>query len=450
MSQRQLHIISLGCPKTRVDSELILGLARLHGWSLTPTLSEADVVLINTCSFLQSAVEESIDTILEVTSTRSPRCEAVVVSGCLPSRYGVASLREALPEVDVFLTTHDFTSIERLFAGEAQAADLSRVPAAACHVDSGVFEKRALARPQSYAYLKISEGCDRHCAFCMIPTIRGKQVSRTVPSLVREAKALVAGGVKEIILIAQELTHYGADIGLKNGLLTLLDALEDIDGLVWIRLMYAYPWQFGEALIGRLGRGKVLPYVDIPLQHVSQSILKSMRRHVSEQAQRDLLERLREDERVVIRSTVIVGFPGETDADFDALCRWVEEVRFDRLGVFPFSAEEGTVAASLPDPVSEEVKAARYDILMRLQQGIQAQKMRSLVGERLRVLVDGRSEEHEFVFQGRYYGQAPEVDGVVYLSDEFGDYDDFSCGQFVDVEVTDASEYDIVGAVFSP
>ncbi len=460
---KRLHIVSLGCPKARVDSELIAGLAFAHGWQLTHEAHAADIIVINTCGFLQSAIEESIDHILEAVEYKSNNTDKgsdltqhpntkpqIVVTGCLPSRYGIEVLKKELPEVDYFFDTHHFTAIEKLFEPTQQSQNT--VPAKlSCHHDtpSATFEKRRLAQPQSYAYLKISEGCDRQCAFCVIPQIRGKQVSRSINSLVREAQQLADFGVVELVLVAQELTHYGADIGLKNGLLQLLDKLEKIEKIRWIRLMYAYPWGFDERLIQRLGTGKILPYIDIPLQHVSQPILKAMRRNVTEKKQRQLIEKLRSHDEMTIRTSMIVGFPGESDEDFQALCRWIEEIQFDRLGVFTFCAEESTPAANMPMQIDEKCKEERYHEIMRIQQNIQAKKMQALIGKQLTVLVDGISPEHELVTQARYHGQAPEVDGVVFLSDEFARFETPRMGQFVDVEITEASEYDVVGEILS-
>lgn len=438
--KKNLHILSLGCPKARVDTEVMLGLLRKRGWNLTPDPARADAIVINTCAFLQDSIEESIDEILAYADYKQGRCKKLVVTGCLPSRFesDMADLRESLPEVDAFLTTRQLDAI-------VQAVD-------AVHPDPDVdyFLARELASKQSYAYLKVSEGCNRRCSFCTIPSIRGKQVSRPLDSLIREAEGLAASGVREIVLVAQELTGYGSDLGMKDGIIQVIDALEKIDGIEWVRLLYAYPWNFSDALLERVGTGKVVPYIDIPLQHVSQHILDDMRRHVTREEQDRLLRRLREIPGMVLRTSLIAGYPGETEADVDELIDWIRDIRFDRLGVFVYSAEQGTPAGDRPDQLPLEVRVERRDRIMAAQQEISASMMADLVGSHLRVLVDGYSPEHELVLTGRYYGQAPEVDGQVFLSYENCDCDMAEVGDFVDVEVTDATEYDLVGNVLDP
>lgn len=438
--KKNLHILSLGCPKARVDTEVMLGLLRKRGWNLTPDPARADAIVINTCAFLQDSIEESIDEILAYADYKQGRCKKLVVTGCLPSRFesDMADLRESLPEVDAFLTTRQLDAI-------VQAVD-------AVHPDPDVdyFLARELASKQSYAYLKVSEGCNRRCSFCTIPSIRGKQVSRPLDSLIREAEGLAASGVREIVLVAQELTGYGSDLGMKDGIIQVIDALEKIDGIEWVRLLYAYPWNFSDALLERVGTGKVVPYVDIPLQHVSQHILDDMRRHVTREEQDRLLRRLREIPGMVLRTSLIAGYPGETEADVDELIDWIRDIRFDRLGVFVYSAEQGTPAGDRPDQLPLEVRVERRDRIMAAQQEISASMMADLVGSHLRILVDGYSPEHELVLTGRYYGQAPEVDGQVFLSYENCDCDMAEVGDFVDVEVSDATEYDLVGNVLDP
>lgn len=436
----KLYLISLGCPKTRVDSELMLGLLRNQGWTLTEEPEKADAILVSTCAFLQSSIEESIDTILEMADYKQGRCKKLVVAGCLPSRYEkeMDELKAALPEVDTFLTTFQLPDI-------IHAIQLPKAPQA---VYPDPFLLRDLVDRQSFAYLKISEGCDRRCSFCAIPLIRGKQVSRPIDSLVTEARMLADKGVRELVLVAQELTHYGHDIGLEDALLRLLDQLEPIPGIEWIRLMYTYPWNFTQPLIERIGQGKILPYVDIPLQHVSQHILDDMRRSVRQEKQDALLRRLREIPGIVLRTSLIAGYPGETEEDVDQLIQWIREIQFDRLGVFEYSPEPGTPAGERKDQLPDHVKAERRDRIMAAQQEIQAAKMAELIGRELDVLVDGVSPEHELVLQGRYYGQAPEgIDGQVYLSYENTLKEPAQIGDIVRVRVSDAREYDLLGDV---
>ena len=435
---KNLHLISLGCPKARVDSEVMLGLLHNEGWQLTPYPEEADAILISTCAFLQSSIEESIDEILEAADYKQGRCKKLIVAGCLPSRFKseMEELKQSLPEVDAFIQTNSLHEIVH-----ALNAPKYTDP------DSDYFLARRLAGKQSYSYLKISEGCNRKCSFCVIPMIRGKQISRPMDSLVTEAKMLADNGVRELVLVAQELTGYGSDLGMEDGLLKLLDQIEPIDGISWIRLMYAYPWNFSDALVARVGRGKILPYVDIPLQHVSQHILDDMRRHIDRASQDALLHKLRAIPNMVLRTSLIAGYPGETEEDVAELEAWMKEIRFDRLGVFDYSPEPGTPAGERKDQIPEEERKARRDHLMEVQQAIQAEKMAAMVGQTLDVLVDGYSEEHELVQEGRYYGQAPEIDGKIYLSYEACEREMVDIGEFVRVEVAESSEYDLVGRV---
>ena len=358
--KKNLHILSLGCPKARVDTEVMLGQLRKTGWSLTPDPERADAIVINTCAFLQESIEESIDEILAYADYKRGRCKKLIVAGCLPSRFEAEmdDLRSSLPEVDEFLTTRQIDGIVHAVDGIYPDPDRD------------YFLERELASKQSFAYLKISEGCNRRCSFCTIPSIRGKQVSRPLESLIREAEGLAAAGVKEIVLVAQELTGYGTDIGLKDGIIQVIDAIEKIDGIEWIRMLYAYPWNFSDALLERVGQGKLLPYVDIPLQHVSQHILDDMRRHVTRDEQDRLLRRLRDIPGLVLRTSLIAGYPGETEDDVDELIDWIREIRFDRLGVFVYSAEPGTPAGDRADQIPLEVRQARRDRIMEAQQEI--------------------------------------------------------------------------------
>ncbi len=438
--KNKLHLVSLGCPKARVDSELMLGMLRAEGWELTPDPEEADAILVNTCAFLQSSTEESIDTILECADYKENKCKKLVVAGCLPSRYegSMDELKASLPEVDSFITTRNIPDI----------LNAIRLPKQVERNYPDPFLLRDLAGKQSFAYLKISEGCDRRCSFCAIPLIRGRQLSRPIDSLVTEAKQLADKGVRELVLVAQELTRYGHDIDLQDGLLRLLDEIEPIPGIEWIRLMYTYPWNFSDALINRVGRGKILPYVDIPLQHVSQHILDDMNRSVKQETQDRLLRRLREIPGIVLRTSLIAGFPGETEEDVQELIDWIREIRFDRLGVFEYSAEEGTVAGYRSDQIPDEIKVERRDRIMEAQQAIQAEKMAAMIGQELDVLVDGPSPEHELVLTGRYYGQAPEgIDGQIYLSYEHSDKEPAQIGDIVRCRISDAREYDLLGDV---
>ncbi len=443
LSRKRVHIVSLGCPKNRVDSELMIGQLQGNGYTLVDEPGDADVLVVNTCAFIESAKEESIETILEMAEYKqSGSAERLVVTGCMAQRYAT-ELQAEMPEVDTFLGTNEFKRITSAAAGVLP--DRSYVTYGSALYTSD--EARVNTVRAGSAYLKIAEGCNRTCSFCIIPKIRGKQVSRPLDDLIAEARILGASGVKEISLIAQDLTSYGVDIGQKGGLEELLVQLEDVKGIEWVRLHYAYPWGFTDRLLDIVRQSnKVLPYVDMPLQHISDNILKAMRRNVRREAQRDLLARLREVPDMVIRTVFITGFPGETDADFDDLCDWMQDVKFDRVGVFAYSREENTTAFDMPNQVPLAIAEQRRDHLMELQQAISRKKNEDLIGRRLKVLVDGVSEEHELVFEGRHYGQALDIDGVVYLSFEDG-APMVTPGEFVEVEIDDATEYDLVGVV---
>ena len=409
----RVYFRSLGCPKNRLDSEVMLGTLALGGYAIAECLEDADVVVVNTCSFIESAREESIEAILEVAGLReSGRLRGLVVAGCLPQRYG-AELAKELPEVDAFVGTGHFqditTILDDALAGRGRGV----------YVDAGrthLYDEqdpRVLIGPSHSAYLKISEGCDRICSFCAIPGIRGRFQSRTVQSVLAEARQLAEAGVRELNLVAQDATAFGKDTTGRPDLAALLRALDDVEGLDWIRQLYLYPTAVTDALIEVLGSGKrVLPYVDVPLQHASDRILKRMQRGATEARQRALVERLRTGiPNLTLRTTFIVGFPGETDEDFEKLCDFVREVRFDRVGVFRYSDEEGTTAFDLGEKVPRGVARARHRRLMGIQREIMREKLAAHVGTTLPVLVDEAGERP----RGRLTSQAPEIDGVVFL-----------------------------------
>lgn len=442
---KTVHVVSLGCPKARVDTEVMIGRMRAAGYELTPFPELADAIVVNTCSFLQSAIDESIDTILEMADHKTDGpCKNLIVTGCLPSRYGT-DLADELPEVDTFLGTSDLFRI-----GDA----LGRTLPDRAYIREGSYlyeNEPGAGRFQTTrgasAYLKIAEGCNRTCTFCIIPNIRGKQRSRPIDTVVEESRLLAAQGIKELVLVAQDLTSYGVDLGDKRSLVQLLKKLEAVPGVEWIRMMYAYPWNFTDELLDVLRDSeKVVRYVDMPLQHISARILKDMRRNVQRDKQAELIARLRDIDGMVLRTTLITGFPGETDAEFQELVDWIEEVEFDRLGVFAYSEEPGTPAATREDQVEVAVREQRRDHIMAVQQAIHARKMDAMIGRRLKVLVDGPSDEHPLVLEGRYYGQAPEIDGNVYLS--FDDGGSLAMpGDMVEITVEQAAEYDLLGVV---
>ncbi|HMV66890.1 MAG TPA: 30S ribosomal protein S12 methylthiotransferase RimO [Myxococcota bacterium] len=444
MEPRKVHVVSLGCPKARVDTEVMLGLAKQGGWVLTDDPAEADALVVNTCSFLESAVKESVDTILELGQHKAARPGTrLVVTGCLPSRYG-AELVDELPEVDTFLGTSDIHRIGEALGGELP--DRAYIRQGYSHLYEGIDDARVTTTRGATAFLKLAEGCNRTCTFCVIPAIRGRQRSRPIEAVVEEARRLAGAGIQELVLVAQDLTSYGTDLGDRRSLVRLLRELEQVD-VRWVRLMYAYPWNFTDELLDLVASSdKVVRYVDMPLQHVNARVLADMRRNIQRDAQRRLIARLREIDGMVLRTTFITGFPGETDAEFRELVDWVEEVQFDRVGVFAYSQEAGTPAGDREDQVPKRVREARRKELLGVQQGIHRARLASLVGRTFDVLVDGPSEEHGWVLEGRYYGQAPDIDGVVALSVEDPDAV-VEPGRFVRATITAASEYDLVGTV---
>jgi ribosomal protein S12 methylthiotransferase len=435
----RVHFRSLGCPKNRLDSEVMLGTLALGGYAIAERLEDADVVVVNTCSFIESAREESIEAILEVADLReSGRLRALVVAGCLPQRYG-ADLAKELPEVDAFVGTGHFqeitTILDDALAGRGRGV----------YVDAGrthLYDEQAprvLIGPTHSAYLKISEGCDRVCAFCAIPGIRGKFQSRSVESVLAEARQLADAGVRELNLVAQDATAFGKDRTGRPDLAGLLRALDDVDGLDWIRQLYLYPTAVTDELIEVLASGRrVLPYVDVPLQHASDSVLRAMKRGATEARQRALVERLRAGiPNLTLRTTFIVGFPGETDADFERLCDFVRESRFDRVGVFRYSDEEGTAALDYGDKVPRRVARTRHRQLMAIQREIMREKLDALVGQTLSVLVD----ESGARARGRLASQAPEIDGVVFLKGKAG------AGELVQARIAGVRDVDLEAEV---
>ncbi|MCB9682833.1 MAG: 30S ribosomal protein S12 methylthiotransferase RimO [Alphaproteobacteria bacterium] len=442
MSTRKVHVVSLGCPKARVDTEVMVGLAQARGWELVGEADAADAIIVNTCSFLQSAIDESVDVIDEMAVHRAHGAR-LVVTGCLPSRFG-NELAAELPDVDTFLGTSDLHRIADALDGTLP--DRSYIRQGWSHLYEDTGDARTVTTRGATAFLKLAEGCNRTCTFCIIPSIRGKQRSRPIEVVVDEAKRLADHGIQELVLVAQDLTSYGTDLGDKRSLVRLLDALESVD-VSWIRLMYAYPWNFTDELLDRIATSeRIVRYVDMPLQHISSRVLTDMRRNISRDAQARLLDRLRAIPGMVLRSTFITGFPGETDAEFAELKDWIGHVRFDRLGVFAYSQETGTPAGDRVDQVPEEVREERRDELLALQQGIHREKMAEMLGHDVDVLVDGASEDYEGLLEGRYYGQAPDIDGVVLLQIQDPDLE-LAPGDFVRAHVTAHDDYDLVGTV---
>ena len=428
----RVHTISLGCPKNRVDTERMLGVL---GRGLVPvdSAAEADLVLVNTCGFIRPAVEESVETILGVireAQEATPK-PVIAVTGCMVSRYGAKDLAADLPEVDLWLSTRELDHWPSL------------VGAALGQKNLDAMGPRRLSTDPGYAYLKISEGCSHRCAFCTIPSIRGKHVSRSLDDLEREARLLVEQGKKvpELVLVGQDVTSYGHDLGLKDGLKQLLERLLPIRGLKWLRLMYLYPAGLTESMLQYLAQAgpPLLPYFDIPLQHAHPEILSAMGRPFAQDPSL-VIERVRKYfPDAALRTSFIVGFPGETDTHFKALKAFVERTRFTHLGVFPYHQEEGTRAAELPGQVPQATKTRRRNALMKLQEEISREHLSGLIGQRLDVLVEEPSPEWPGLHVGRVWFQAPEVDGVTYISGP-----KVKPGRMVSADIEQAQSYDLV------
>ena len=449
MQKSAVHFVSLGCPKNRVDTEVMLGLTGQAGFTITPEAEDADVIVVNTCGFIGDAKEESIDTILEMARHKvDGRCTRLVVTGCLSQRYG-GDLARDMPEVDQFLGSGDVDKIVGALRGELPRDGVTMDPA---YLYDDV-TPRLLSLPSYTAYVKIAEGCDRPCSFCIIPKLRGGQRSRSPESVEREVRDLVAAGAVEINLVAQDLTTYGDDLpdsaeSPRPNLAQLVRRLGKVEDLRWLRLHYAYPTATTDELLAAIAdEPRVAKYVDMPLQHISDHVLKTMRRGYVGKTPRALVEKIRARvPGVTLRTTFIVGHPGETDADFQQLCDFVKEAEFDRVGVFTYSLEEGTHAATLDGRVPEEVMEKRRRELMRLQRGISRKKMKALVGRTIEVLVEGQSDESEYLLQGRHEGQAPEIDGMVFLALP-PDMPAPRQGDLVSATVTSFADYDLSATV---
>jgi ribosomal protein S12 methylthiotransferase len=468
----KVGMVSLGCPKNLVDSEVMLGLAQQAGHELTRDAAEADVLVVNTCAFIDPAKQESVDTILEMAQHKAHgRCQRLVVTGCLAERYR-DELKAQIPEIDAVLGTGEVPAIVEALSGPAAgAAPGARVvpllradgrpagtggagaAARAATLPTYLYDAetpRRLATPRHYAYLKVGEGCDYACAFCIIPTLRGHYRSRDPESILQEARMLAGQGVRELLLISQDTTFYGNDRGERGALAALLPRLGDIDGLEWVRMLYLYPTTITDGVLDVMAEHPAIcRYVDLPLQHAADPVLKRMKRPGTRAGYERLLDRIRTRVTgVALRTTFIVGFPGETEADVDVLCDFVAAQRFDHVGVFTYSHEEGTSAHALADDVPAEVKEARRDRVMALQQALVAERQAARVGERVRVLIDGPAAEHELVLRGRLEGQAPDIDPQVYLTD--CDPATLAPGTFLDAEIVGGRGYDLLARPASP
>ncbi len=433
-------MVSLGCPKNLVDAEVMLGILAKQGYEITMDEKDADVIIVNTCAFIKEAREESVDAILDLADRKSDgRCKTLVVAGCLPQRYQEELSRE-LPEVDILIGTGDYPRVAEILAEHnSRDGQLKYVGDPYYIYDESL--PRLNSSPGWYAYLKIGEGCSNCCSYCVIPKLRGAYRSRPLDALVAEAENLVKGGVRELILVSQDITRYGSDLASNETLSELIRRLAEIPDLKWIRLLYAYPDGIDDELVDLLkNEPKLCKYLDIPIQHISDNVLRRMKRRSSEQQILNLIERLRtEIPGITLRTSLIVGFPGETVDDFLKLLQFVEKTQFDRLGVFCYSKEDGTPAADMPDQVSERVKRERHRKLMKIQGRVSFRRNRAMVGQLEQVIVEGYSEETELLLKGRTSRQAPDIDGQVYITSGRADL-----GEIVPCRITDSSDYDLV------
>ncbi len=469
---KKIGFVSLGCPKNLVDSEVMMGLLAQGGAQITPRAEDADIIVVNTCSFIDTAKQESVDTILEMAQLKTAgRAQKLIVAGCLVERYR-NEIQKNIPEVDAVVGTGELEQIlSAAGLSPASAATdpafviLNSRPEGEAREQAGRFSKdawdgavadlpnylydentpRMLATPKASAYIKIAEGCDHPCAFCIIPQLRGKFRSRRFESVVAEAQRLEKQGVREITLIGQDTTCYGEDLGLKDGLALLLERLAQIEELRWVRFLYAYPNKItGKLLETIAAHEKICSYIDVPLQHAAPNVLKLMKRGAGAEIFLRSIDKMRRTiPDLTLRTSFIVGFPGETEQDFEQLCQFVRDAQFDWLGVFGYSDEEGAKAFELGEKVPAREIERRRKKLMSIQKQISRKKKRALIGRQFDVLLEGPSEETDLLWQGRTAVHAPEIDGIVYVND-FGDHENVREGEFYRCEITEAHEYDVV------
>ncbi|WP_347355782.1 30S ribosomal protein S12 methylthiotransferase RimO [Bdellovibrio sp.] len=446
----KVHFISLGCPKNLVDSEIMAGTLMKDGYEVVGDAENADTVIVNTCGFIEDSKKESIQRILDMSDLKQEgKIKKVVVAGCLTQRYK-DELVEGLPEADLFVGSGEFQNIAKILK-KSEGGDTQKT---FFNLPTYLQEEatpRVNSQPGHRAYLKISEGCMKRCAFCAIPLIRGNLQSRSIDAIVAEARLLVAGGVKELIIISHDFTDYGFDIRRKDPTrkespVELLKALDQVEGLQWIRLMYLYPDGITQEMVQVIKNStKIVKYFDMPLQHVNDAVLKSMNRKMTRDEIETALMNIREHlPEAVIRTQFIVGFPGETQEQFEELLNFVAEQQFDRVGCFKYSPEENTPGGRMDNQIDEETKQFRHDALMEVQQNISREKHSDFVGKTLEVIVEGFSEETDLLLQGRFWGQAPDIDGVVLINDGQA-----QVGDMVKVHITDNMEYDLIGEIVS-
>ncbi len=425
--------VSLGCSKNLVVTEEVIGLFKKHKFNIVNNEEDANIIVINTCGFIESAKQEAIDTILEMAQYKNGKCKYLIVIGCMVERYE-EEMKKALPEVDLFIRIKDYnkiwTRISELLKTEISNECLS-------------WENRVITTGNTMAYLKIAEGCSNYCTYCAIPKIQGKYISREFEEIMREAKSLAKKGIKELIVIAQDTTKYGIDLYVKPRLAELLQELCKIDGIEWIRFLYAYPESITDELIETVKRNdKICKYFDIPIQHISDEVLKRMNRKSDGESIRKLINKIRNQiPEAILRTSLIVGFPGETEDDFNKLYKFVRDTRFDKLGTFIYSKEDGTPAEKMENQIHTNTKKARYNKIMKLQQKISEEILKGKVGKTYKTLIEEKSFDGKYVI-GRTYMDVPDEDGVVFIENTT---DKDLIGKFVDVDIIDVQKYDLIG-----
>jgi ribosomal protein S12 methylthiotransferase len=445
---KKVHFISLGCPKNLVDSEIMAGTLMKDGYSVVAEAEEADTVVVNTCGFIEDSKKESIQRILDMAALKEQgKVKKIVVAGCLTQRYKT-DLVDGLPEADLFVGSGEFQNIAKILKNHEEGEKKKTFFNLPTYLQEES-TPRVNSQPGHRAYLKISEGCMKRCAFCAIPLIRGNLQSRKIENIVNEAKLLAASGVKELIIISHDFTDYGWDLRRKDkeaieNPVELLRQLAEVEGIKWIRLLYLYPDGITPEMIDLIKNNpKFVKYFDMPLQHINNDVLKKMNRKMTREEITQALTLIRtEIPDAVIRTQFIVGFPGETQENFEELLKFIAEQKFDRVGCFQYSPEENTPGGKMPDQVDDEVKQARYEAVMEIQQNISREKHKAYIGKTLEVVVEGLSEETDLLLQGRMSQQAPDIDGVVLINDG-----EAKVGQFVKVKITESMEYDLIGEI---
>ena len=447
----KVGFVSLGCSKNLVDTEIAIGILKEHGMEIINNPEEADIIIVNTCGFIDPAKEEAINTILEMAEYKKKKCKYLIAMGCLVQRY-TDDLKKVLPEVDLWIRLDNYeefyTSIKNLIDGKMiqdnkKYGEIKSYPKEALPLPSQAeFLNRELTTGENFAYLKIGEGCSNRCTYCAIPFIRGPFVSRPEEDIIDEAKLLAKKGIKELIVIAQDTTKYGLDLYNEPRLAHLLKELCRIDGIEWIRFLYSYPEGITDELIDVVkNENKICKYFDIPIQHISNSVLKRMNRKTNKKNIEEVIKKIRENvPNVIIRTTVMVGFPGETAQDFDELYEFVKNTKFENLGAFTYSKEEGTPAGRLNDQIHPMTKKARYRKIMEVQQKVSEENLKKLIGKEEKVLIEGITFDEKY-YVGRTEFQVPDIDGITYIKN----VEELGIGEFVNCKITDSKEYDLVG-----